>query len=443
MKKIHITTLGCKVNQYESAAFQCAFEQAGARVEEGGAADTVIVNTCAVTAKAGAQSRQAIRQALRCYPEARVIVTGCYAEIAKAELLAMPELAGRSFSIIGNSLKDLVVATALQRGEIPADQTGDIATATEICRLPVRRFADRTRACLRVQDGCDSYCTYCIVPYTRGRSRSLPVDEVVRQAEIFAGEGHKEIVVTGIHLGHYGRDLSRDLVDPDKAPDLRGLLDRLSATLPAMRFRISSLEPLEIDEELLGLMQRRPNLMPHLHIPLQSGDDEILARMNRRYATARFAETIALCRRALPEAAIGIDIMVGFPGETEEHFRRTRDFIAGLDCTYLHVFPYSERPGTEAAAFPGKVAKADKNRRVAELLALGDEKKIAFYARQLGRRLPVLVETQRDAAGLLKGFTDNYVPVSFTGPDRLMNNIVTVELTEQRHTAISGEVSER
>ncbi|KAB2887362.1 MAG: MiaB/RimO family radical SAM methylthiotransferase, partial [Desulfobulbaceae bacterium] len=298
------------------------------------------------------------------------------------------------------------------------------------------RFGDKTRAFLRVQDGCDSYCSYCIVPFTRGPSRSLPADEVVRQAAIFADAGHREIVVTGIHLGHYGRDLVG-------GPDLTGLLDRLSAALPDMRYRISSLEPIEIGEQLLMLIASRPNLLPHLHIPLQSGDDEILSRMNRRYTTARFAEVIALCRRHLPDAAIGIDILVGFPGETEDRFQRTRTFVEGLDCTYLHVFPYSDRPGTEASSFRGKVAKPEKAKRVAELMALGERKKIAFYRRQLGRILPLLVESERSEGGLLKGYTDNYIPVQFAGPDSLMDRVVMVELQQLNRTTVLGEVRER
>jgi threonylcarbamoyladenosine tRNA methylthiotransferase MtaB len=437
MKKIRITTLGCKVNQYESASFQSSFAEAGCEmIAADGTADLVVINTCAVTAKAGAQSRQAIRHALHANPMARLIITGCYAEAASEELLDMPELAGRSFSIIGNAAKQLVVETALQEGEVPERQMADIMAATEICRLPVDRFGDKTRAFLRVQDGCDSYCTYCIVPFTRGPSRSLPADEVVRQAAIFAEAGHKEIVVTGIHLGHYGRDLAG-------GPDIAGLLDLLSAALPAMRYRISSLEPLEITEGLLQLIADRDNLMPHLHIPLQAGDDEILQWMNRRYGTARFAEIIALCRRHLPDAAIGIDVMVGFPGETEAHFQRTSDFIAGLDCTYLHVFPYSDRPGTRAATFRGKVAKVEKARRVASLLTVAEEKKTAFHRHQLQRRLPVLVESQRGPDGLLRGFTDNYVPVRFPGPDSLMDSIVTVELLALHDTTVIGEVRER
>ncbi len=437
MKKIRITTLGCKVNQFESASFQYGLEQAGcmpARLDE--AADAVIINTCAVTARAGAQSRQAVRQALRQSPGARIIITGCYAEIAAATLLDLPELAGRSFSIIGNSEKHLVVEASLQTGRPIAQQClGDITAASQICRLPVRRFPDKTRAFLRVQDGCDSFCTYCIVPFSRGRSRSLPIDEVVQQAITFAREGHREIVLTGIHLGCYGRDLA-------ETADIGLLLDRLSAALPTTRFRISSLEPIEIKEEILALMGERKNLMPHLHIPLQSGDDEILKWMNRRYTTEQFAEIIDLCRQYLPNAAIGIDIMAGFPGETEEHYSRTRSFLETLDCTYLHVFPYSERPGTKAATFPGKVAKTIRNRRVAELLSLGERKKIAFYTRQMGRILPVLVETQRNSDDLLRGFTDNYVPVSFSGPDSLMGSIASVKLKEQHNTVIRGEVTD-
>lgn len=438
MKKVHITTLGCKVNQYESASFRSAFESANCEMiglDE--TADLIVINTCAVTAKAGAQSRQAIRQALRDNPSARMIITGCYAEAAAAEILDMPELVCRSFSVIGNSEKHLVVPTALNRGEdISENQLGDIMAATEICRLPVDRFGGKTRAFLRVQDGCDSYCSYCIVPFTRGPSRSLPADEVVRQAAIFADAGHKEIVVTGIHLGQYGRDLVGGL-------SVTRLLDKLSALLPTVRFRISSLEPIEIEEKLLQLIAARDNLMPHLHIPLQAGDDEILARMNRRYTTARFAEIIALCRRYLPDAAIGIDIMVGFPGETEGHFEKTKAFLAGLDCTYFHVFPYSERPGTEAATFRGKVPKSEKATRVAALLALAEEKKAAFFNRQLHRRRPVLVETERSADGLLRGFTDNYIPVVFSGSDDLMDSIVMVELLELRNAVVFGEVQEK
>jgi threonylcarbamoyladenosine tRNA methylthiotransferase MtaB len=435
MKRVIITTLGCKVNQYESAAFRTSFNQAGYSVVGAGkSADIVVVNTCAVTAKAGSQSRHAVRQAARNNPDARVLITGCYAEIAADQLAELAELQGREYSIIGNSKKDQLVSTALRYdGEMQQMLLGAIDEAREICRLPVRHFGDRTRAYLRIQDGCESYCTYCIVPYTRGPSRSLPVSEVVDQAVIFAEEGYREIVLTGIHIGYYGRDLETSV-------DIADLLDMLSHKTPDVRYRISSLEPTEISDRLIGLMAERENIMPHLHIPLQSGDDGILARMNRKYTTARFREVIEKCLTSLPDAAIGIDILAGFPGESEKQFETTRNFLASLDCTYLHVFPYSKRPGTVAAEYDDDIPKGVKDSRVAELRRLGDHKRDEFYTRHLGSVLPVLVEGKRDSRGLLKGFSDNYVPVHFPGDDNLKNSIVRVKLVDLDGAQVTGKV---
>jgi len=435
MKRAFITTLGCKVNQYESAAFHTGFAEAGYSVISSGKnADVVVINTCAVTAKAGAQSRQAVRQALRANPSARIIITGCYAETGAEELTEIEELQGREYALIGNSKKDGLVATAIDYDrQLQQMLLGTIDSAREICRLPVRHFGDRTRAYLRVQDGCESYCTYCIVPLTRGPSRSLPPDEVLAQAAVFADGGYREIVLTGIHLGYYGRDLS-------PKENIVTLLARLSTATPQVRYRISSLEPTEITEQLLELMRSRDNIMPHLHIPLQSGDDEILARMNRHYTTDEFGQVVQNCRKYLPDAAIGIDILAGFPGETDDHFQNTRDFLAGLDCTYLHVFPYSRRPGTAAAGFPGAVNKQTKDRRVALLRDLGERKREAFYRGQLGRTLPVLVEGRRDREGFLQGFSSNYVAVCFHGDDQLKNRVVQVRLQELNGQKVQGEV---
>jgi threonylcarbamoyladenosine tRNA methylthiotransferase MtaB len=417
MKKVLITTLGCKVNQYESAAFKTAFAEAGlTTVAKNGQADIVVVNTCAVTGSAGAQSRQAIHQALRKNPQAEIIICGCYAEIAAKDLALDEDLAG---ALPG-----------------PRLVLGNIAHAKEICRLPVRRFDDRVRAYLRIQDGCESFCTYCIVPYTRGPSRSLPPVEVLDQAKVFAGEGHKEIVLTGIHLGNYGMDLLEKTT-------LVTLLDQLTLTTPEVAYRISSLEPLEIDTQLLTLMRERRNIQPHLHIPLQSGHDEILNRMNRRYSTDQFREVVALCKKYLPDAAIGIDILVGFPGETDSHFADSKAFLQSLDFTYLHVFPYSVRPGTKAAEFAGQVAKRVKDQRVASLRQLSEDKKTAFWRSQLGRTWPVLVEGRRDKDGMLKGFTANYIPTTFAGPDHLLHCIIPVKLLELKENSVMGEINER
>lgn len=430
MKKIAITTLGCKVNQYESAAFQSGFEAAGcvmARAKE--AADIIVINTCAVTAKAGTQSRQAVRQLMRKHPDAKIVITGCYAQMDAQELV---NSINKPLCIVGNGNKDRLVQAALS--DTPCDLTmlmGRISQKKEICRLPVRHFGNRTRACLRVQDGCHNFCTYCIVPYTRGPSRSLPLEEVLDQAAIFAEEGHKEMVVTGIHVGQYGKDLQ-------EGSNCVELMRRLCLAHPEIRFRLSSIEPMEISEELLALMAEQNNFMPHLHIPLQSGDDTILARMNRGYTTEEFKKTLLLCRKKLPDAAIGIDILVGFPGETDQHFASTCALLQELDCTYLHVFPYSQRPGTLAATFDQQLPQAVKDKRVARLRQLDAEKKEYFYKRYLGATRPVLVEHKRDPDGNLRGFTDNYIPVSFPGPKSLMNTIAAITLESVTGTQVSG-----
>jgi threonylcarbamoyladenosine tRNA methylthiotransferase MtaB len=325
-----------------------------------------------------------------------------------------------------------LVAHLIAPESADGDLLGTIAAASEICRLPVRRFGDRSRAYLRIQDGCESFCTYCIVPFTRGPSRSLPEAEVLEQARIYAGEGYREIILTGIHLGNYGRDLVG-------RPALTPLLDRLSMTTPGVAYRISSLEPLEIDEALLALMADRRNIRPHLHIPLQSGHEEILARMNRRYTTGQFREIIELCRARLPDAAIGIDILAGFPGETDAHFAACLAFLQGLPFTYLHVFPYSKRPGTVAAGFADQVPEPVKEARVATLRQLSEEKRADFYRSQLGRTWPVIVEGRRDDEGLLQGFTANYLAVRFAGPDSLRNGETRVKLLNLKDNHILGE----
>ncbi len=430
-KKVTITTLGCKINQYESASFQSNFEDLGCVIVPfGEPADIVVINTCTVTGKAGAQSRQCIRKAARTSPRAKIVITGCHAQMAAQELVEMQEMKDRRLCIVGNGNKHLLVGTALEEEGCDLSMLlGKIAKKTEITKLPVRRFSDRTRAFLRVQDGCNNYCTYCIVPYTRGPSRSVPFAEVIHQAGVFADEGHKEIVVTGIHAGMYGKDL-------DEGKDISALLEDLCGELPTIRFRLSSIEPLEISRRLLTLIRNRENFMSHLHIPLQSGDDEILNRMNRRYTTKDFVRVIDLCREILPDAAIGIDVLVGFPGETDRHFEQTFKFIENLDCTYLHVFPYSKRPGTIASSLKDQLSRQIKDQRVARMRTLGEQKKIRFYKKFIGTSRPVLVEGRRDEKGLLKGFTDNYIPVFLSGDEQMMNTILNAELVEIRGSDI-------
>lgn len=429
-KKVIINTLGCKVNQYESASFLCSFEESGCRMaEKGEDADIVVINTCAVTAKAGAQSRQTVRRLMRRHPQAKIVITGCYAQMAANELAAMVEA---PVCIIGNGNKHLLVEAALT--ESPCDLTmlmGKILKKKEICPLPMRRFGNRTRAYLRVQDGCNNFCTYCIVPYTRGPSRSLELSEVLSQAKRFEEAGHKEIVVTGIHVGMYGRDLDRQY-------DIADLMLALCQAHPDIRFRLSSIEPQEISDKLLQTMASCHNFMPHFHIPLQSGDDTILSRMNRGYDRQSFRRVVEKCRDAFPEAAIGIDILTGFPGEGAEEFAHSKALLTELDATYFHVFPYSKRPGTLAATFKNQVPKVVREERVAELRALAEAKKKHFYKRYLKTARPVLVEHKRNRQGLLTGFTDNYIPVAFPGDNSLMGKIIPIRLERLDETIVTG-----
>ncbi|MEN8136312.1 MAG: tRNA (N(6)-L-threonylcarbamoyladenosine(37)-C(2))-methylthiotransferase MtaB [Thermodesulfobacteriota bacterium] len=434
-KRVALTTLGCKVNQFESAAFLSSFAERDVEVVPfSQEADVYIVNTCAVTAKAGAQSRQMIRRALRKNPEARLVVTGCYAQIASQDILGIVE---QPLCIIGNGFKHNLVDAALSDQHCDLEMLmGDISRRDEICPLEVTSFGDRTRAYLRVQDGCNSFCSYCVVPFTRGRSRSQLPDQVLRQARIFAEEGYRELVVTGIHTGVYGHDL-------ESQTDLVTLLRRLLKECP-LRYRVSSLDPGEITDELLELMAAEENLMPHLHIPLQSGDDQILEKMHRRYRGEDFAKLIGRIKKILPAAAIGVDVLAGFPGEDDRAFQNTYDLLAGLPVTYLHVFPYSKRPGTVAAGMSGQVLKKVKDERVAALRELADRKQSEFYEAHLGEIREVLVESGgRRKSAAMKGFTDNYIPVIFAAPITAANQLLKVRLERLGDEGVVGTVVEQ
>ena len=420
MKRIAIATLGCKVNQFESAAFASGFEARGcALVPLRAEADVCVINTCAVTARAGQQSRQLIRRALHTHPRARIIVTGCYAQMDPEAVL---DLAEQPITIIGNGNKHRLVEAALEAN--PPDLVllmGKIRDKKEICPLPVSRFPDRTRAYLRIQDGCNNFCSYCIVPYTRGPSRSLDVAGVLDQAAVFTGQGYREIVVTGINVGKYGLDL-------DEGETLCSLLDRLCRGFPDCRFRLSSIESTEVNDALLNLLAEHANLMPHLHIPLQSGDDAVLARMNRRYSRAEFAEVIHRVRETLPAVTIGCDVLGGFPGETEAEAANTYSLLAGLPVDYLHVFPYSSRPGTLADSFKEQLPGPVKEERVRRLRGLDAAKRQALYQASIGRVLQVLVERRQAKNGMLQGFSENYLPVLFAGGSHLIRRVAPVRL---------------
>ena len=435
MKKAYLSTLGCKVNQFETAAFKSQLEQRGVVVTSDlETADYIIVNTCTVTAKAGGESRREVRKALRRNDRAVVVVTGCHAQLEHDELMRLPNIDPARLMIAGNDAKERIIADLLSgHSKTDSRPRKEIRQVLEIAPLQVDRFEGRTRAYLRVQDGCESFCSYCIVPYARGHSRSLPLAEVMRQVSVYERAGHHEIVVTGIHVGRYGLDLSENC-------NIVGLLDRLCQEFSTIRFRLSSIEPLEISPELLNLMSQADNLMPHLHIPLQSGDNDVLKRMNRRYTREQFRGVVNRCRTAIPEAAIGFDVMVGFPGETDSMFENSRELIDSTDCTYLHVFQFSRRPGTRAAEFEDQIATDVKQNRGETLRGLSREKSRTFYRRFINSKRVAMLETEKLSGDRLKGYTDNYIPVVTRLPRILPTTPVVVELTELSGDSVEARI---
>lgn len=405
-KAFRIVTLGCKVNQYESAYLEEAFLDRGwRRVERNASADVVVINTCVVTSRASYQSRQAIRKAIRENPRAEVVATGCYAQIdsdALAEIRGLGLIAGNTWK--GRLPRVLFQGASAARTRI-LHEPFPSRPVFEV--LPVRGHPGRTRAFLKIQDGCRSFCTYCIVPYARGGLRSLDPDGVLEALQRFCSEGYQEVVLTGIHLGKYG-------VDQDPPTHLKALLRRIGGENLPLRIRISSLEPEEIDMELVDFAASEPWVCRHFHMPMQSGDNGVLERMHRRYTSESFARTVEHLHQRLPEAGIGADVLVGFPGETDAAFENTRSWIEALPLSYLHVFRYSPRPGTPAAGFPDPVPAGVAKERAAVLRALGRAKREAFYRSCLGGIYPVIVEAwEGRPGGWARGLADNYLPVTF------------------------------
>jgi threonylcarbamoyladenosine tRNA methylthiotransferase MtaB len=417
-----ITTLGCKVNQCESSALVAVLETSGYRwVPTNEETDLVIINTCTVTGKAAMQSRQAIRQAVRNHPNAKIVVTGCYAQTAPDEIQAIN---GVEY-IVGHGDK----MTIAQIVEKPAPAAGgptlvhqDIEQARCFAPLPSVAPACRTRAFLKIQDGCNSFCTYCIVPHARGRSRSMTAEDVLDHLRNLTTKGFSEVVLTGIHLGAYGKDLR-------PKTSLLDLIYSIKQQNVAQRLRLSSIEPTEIDDDLIDLTCTPDGpLCPHFHIPLQSGDDAVLKRMGRPYTSVQFVQVIEKVRQALPFGAIGIDVLVGFPGEDEKAFNRTVSLIESLDITYLHVFPFSPRTGTPAASFEGRIPERIVKKRCQLLRQMGEKKKREFYRSNIGCKVDILIETCDIDKGQSKGMSENFIPVILPDTPLEKNSIVTVRI---------------
>ncbi|BCA79667.1 tRNA (N(6)-L-threonylcarbamoyladenosine(37)-C(2))-methylthiotransferase MtaB [Desulfuromonas sp. AOP6] len=427
--RVSLTTLGCKTNQFESAAMEEYLRQTGYQVvpfEDG--ADLVIVNTCTVTSATDAQSRNLVRRARRLNPRCRVVVTGCYAQVDPEALLAIPGVS----LVLGNEEKKDFLQWIEKSHAGQAVQVSPIREKTEASVLSTTVFAERSRAFVQIQNGCDAFCSYCIIPYARGRSRSVVPDEVVTQVAGLVEAGYPEIVLTGIHIGGYGNDLV-------PRQTLTDLVRRLESSTFVHRLRLGSLEPTEISDELIELMAGSSVICPHFHIPLQAGDDQVLQRMNRHYDAAFFRELVQRIHKRLPQAAIGLDVIAGFPGETEEEFANTLALVESLPVSHLHVFPYSRRPGTPAASMAAQVPSAMAKERAARLRALGEEKTRAFARRFVGQTMEIVVEGGGQN-GWRKGLTTNYLHVQFRQGDDLPGKALLVRLTGFEDEGLVGEL---
>ena len=404
--KVAIHTHGCKLNQADSQVLARQFQEAGFTVVRSATqADVVILNSCTVTANSDSKARQYLRRARRANPDALVVATGCYAQRAKDELSAMEEVS----LVLDNRQKETLVSTVAAKLNVVADSS--------IQNAPVAAPVGRSRAMVKIQEGCDQVCAYCIVPKVRGRERSIPPEEIIAEINGRSENGCREAVLTGTQLGTYGFDLP--------GIDLRDLIRRVLAETSIDRLRVSSLQAQEITHELLELWDD-PRLCPHFHIPLQSGSDTILRSMRRRYDTARFAETVELVRKKIPDAGITTDTIVGFPGEGAREFAESYSFAMSVGFSDMHVFPYSIRPGTSAAHLDGQVEVIKKRERTGEMLELAATAVREFRLGSLGQTRPVLWEPGkgRDAGGIWSGLTDNYLRVKAQS-DRDLGNVIT------------------
>lgn len=438
MLRVAITTLGCKVNQYDTATIEDRLRAAGhTLVPFTATADVYIVNSCTVTNQADAESRQLARRAKRSNPGARVIMTGCYAQVNPTSVARVPEV---DYVVGLNRLDDLlraVTADLTDRVAVSNLRKTDRGQGPDIGTFGALTFGGHTRAFLKIQEGCDLFCTFCIVPMSRGKSRSVPPRLVLTQLDRLAAHGFREVVLTGIHLGGYGEDLDPPL-------RLTDLLEMIEERRPVPRVRVSSLDPHEISDTLIRLLAQAETLCPHLHIPLQSGDDTILLRMRRRYDSTLAREVLDKVRASVPHAALGTDIIVGFPGEGETEFANTLAFLEASPLTYFHVFPYSVRTGTTAAKFPGRVPPHTIAARARQVRTLGEQKKREFARRFLGQTLSVLCEHTRDKpSGLLKGYSRNYLRVLIEGGDECLNREVPVTLTRVSGGTARGDLHAR
>ncbi len=433
MATVAFHTLGCKVNHYETEAIWQLFQQRGyEKVEFDATSDVYVINTCTVTNTGDKKSRQVIRRAIRKNPDAIICVTGCYAQTSPAEVMAIPGVD----IVVGTQdrVKMLDYIEQFKRERAPINGVGNIMKSRVYEELDVPSFTDRTRASLKIQEGCNNFCTFCIIPWARGLMRSRDPQEVIKQAQQLVDAGYKEIVLTGIHTGGYGEDL--------KDYSLARLLEDLEHVRGLKRIRISSIEASQLTDEVIAVIDRSEKVVRHLHIPLQSGSNTVLKRMRRKYTMEFFSERLERLKEIMPGLAVTSDVIVGFPGETEDEFQETYDFIAKHKFSELHVFPYSKRTGTPAARMDDQIDEDVKNDRVHRLIELSDQlakEYASMFEGDVLEMIPEELEKENPESGLYVGYTDNYLKVKVKATEEMVGQIVKVKITKAGYPYNEGE----
>lgn len=435
MPSVAFYTLGCKVNFYDTEAIWQQFKDAGyEQVDfDSQTADVYLINTCTVTNTGDKKSRQIIRRAVRRNPDAIIAVTGCYAQTSPAEIMDIPGVD----LVVGNQDRDKIIpyVNQIKQTREPVNAVRNIMKTRVFEEMDVPDFADRTRAFLKIQDGCNNFCTFCIIPWARGLSRSRDPKSIITQAHQLVEAGYKEIVLTGIHTGGYGDDMENY--------DLSSLLWDLDRVDGLERIRISSIEASQIDDRMLDVLNRSSKMCRHFHIPLQAGDDNVLKRMRRKYTTEQFYNKMLRIREAMPDVGITTDVIVGFPGETDEMYRNGYELMKAINFSEMHVFPYSKRTGTPAARMEDQVDEEVKNARVQELLQLSDSMKLAYAQKFVGDVLEVIPEgnaKEDRGSGRLHGYSDNYIQMEFEGSEDLVGQLCRVKMTKAGVDASEGQL---
>lgn len=435
MRKVAFYTLGCKVNQYETEAMIESFEAAGYQpVDYEEYADVYIINTCTVTNMGDKKSRQITRRALDSNPNAFIAVVGCYAQVSPDKVM---EIEGVKLVIGTNERNKIVelVEYAMEKEE-KVNMVSDIMDVSEFEELSIKNYKNRRRAFLKIQEGCDQYCSYCIIPYARGHIRSRKPESILDEVKQLAASGFKEIVLTGIHVASYGRDLGDT--------SLIEIIELVHGVEGIKRIRMSSVEPKTLNNEFIERLTKLPKICRHFHLSLQSGSDETLKRMNRKYTTEEYIRVVNHLRKVYPDVAITTDIIVGFPGETEEEFNNTVDFIKLVDFSDMHVFKFSPREGTPAAKYKNQVAPNIKEQRSKVITSIAQERKIAFENKFLNTEMDVLFEYMLDKQGsIYEGHTDNYIRVLAVSDKDIKGTICPVQLKAIKEDYVQGELAKK